>query len=125
MRDAKYDGLPEWVGMFPTSEPDDFDLVAWLKAQPVDHSPEAVEARRVAGGVCQMTVEEIKEVVGEEVKRRLDVFDKVWGFVVGHDTSAWANGWGYLAASTEGEWYETGARETLDQIRRLMNPDGA
>lgn len=123
MSAPRYPDLPAWVGMFPTSEPDDFDLVEWLKAQPVDHSPEAVEARRVAGGVREMTPEEIKEIVDEEVKRRLDVFESVWEFVVNHDTSAWENGWGYLAESTEGQWYETGARETLDQIRKIMTKE--
>lgn len=102
---------------------DDFDLIAWLKSQPVDDSPEAVEVRRVAGGLREMTPAETAEVASTEVRRRLAAFDAVWEFVVSHGTSAWENGWGYLAESTEGEWYETGARETIDQIRKLMTKE--
>lgn len=71
--------------------------------------------------IREMSPAEIREVAQAEVSRRLDAFDAVWEFVVSHDTSASANGYGSVPdASVEGEWYAAGAGETLDQIRALM-----
>jgi hypothetical protein len=86
-----------------------------------DLSPEECEAVRVAGGFKEMTPEEVKEHASAEVKRRLEAFDAVWEFVIGHDTSASANGHDVLSVSVEGEWYEQGARETLEYIRSLLS----
>lgn len=100
---------------------DDWDLVEELKAWPVDDSPEAREARRVAGGLREMTPVEVAERASDEVQRRLLAFEEVWEFVISHDTDASANGYDVMSFSVEGEWYEKGAREVLERIRSLMS----
>lgn len=129
MRDEKYDGLPSWVGMFSSKEANDapearekdWDLVEELKSWPVDNSPEAREARRIAGGLREMTPFEVAARASDEVKRRLAAFEEVWEFVISHDTDANTNGYDVMSSSVEGEWYEKGASEVLERIRSLMS----
>lgn len=100
---------------------DDWDLVEELKSWPVDDSPGAREARRVAGGLREMTPVEVAERASAEVKRRLLAFEEVWEVVLNHDESASANGYGdILDSSVEGEWYATGVRDTLERVRSIM-----
>lgn len=103
------------------SDEEAWDLIEFLKSSPVDDSPEAREARRVAGGFREMTPVEVAERASDEVKRRLVAFEEVWEFVISHDTDASTNGYDVMSSSVEGEWYEKGASEVLERIRSLMS----